>query len=88
MSKVLAFKLYNELSSYDQADYLSRITAQVHAVISSVISYYLMFYNCGDGKTFYNDDECYYKATPLAITCLCISFGYICFDLIIIIKDI
>jgi hypothetical protein len=88
MAKVIQFKLYNDLSTYDQADYLSRITAQVHALISSVLSYYLMFYMCGDGKTFFNDDQCYYNATPLAITSLCISFGYISFDLIIIMKDI
>ena len=88
MSKIIQFKLYNELSSYDQADYLSRITAQVHALISSVISYYLMFYSCGDGKTYFNSDECFYNPTKLTISLLCISFGYISFDLIIILKDI
>lgn len=88
MSKIIQFKLYNELSSYDQADYLSRITAQVHALISSVISYYLMFYSCGDGKTYFNSDECFYNPTQLTISLLCISFGYISFDLIIILKDI
>ena len=88
MSKVISFKLYNELSSYDQADYLSRITAQLHALISSLIAYYLMFYNCEGDQTYFNSDECFYNPTKLTISLLCLSFGYISFDLIIILKDI
>ena len=58
LEKIVKLSLYVELSSFEKANYLSRITAQLHAVISSVMSYYNCYYLCQGESNIFDDDQC------------------------------
>ena len=49
---------YLEMTSRDFHDYRMNINCFIHAVLATYFSVYCMFYTCGDGKTFFNDEEC------------------------------
>lgn len=55
LSKILNLKVYNEMSSTDKADFLSRVTAQIHALISSYWAYLVIFRQCESGLPLYAD---------------------------------
>jgi len=52
------------------------------------MAYHLIFNECGNGKTIFNDDFCFTQPSALANTILAISNGYLMFDFIIIFVEI
>jgi hypothetical protein len=88
LQNILKIQSYIDLKPEHQADYLSRITAQLHALVTCIAAYIILFYNCGEGKDVFNDTDCFFTPTWLSIYTLAFSFGYLSYDLYIIFMDI
>ena len=86
-------KKYTEMKSEKKADYLSRVVANIHAVLSciaAILSFYFTWYvlkitiNFSEsGKTTLNNDECMmtpYKFQNYALT---FSSAYIFYDIFV-----
>lgn len=55
LKNILKPKMFVDMTRKDQADFLSRITAQLHAIISTYFGYCLIFDYCQSGKPIYQD---------------------------------
>lgn len=89
LKNVIQVKLYIDMKPLDQADFLSRITAQVHAVIATYLGYQCIFNLCDHpSKDMFNDWECYVQEDPYALKVLMFSASFILFDMLIIFKEI
>lgn len=54
----ILYPKYSKLSTHDIHEYRSQWNAFVHATLATAFSIYCMFWTCGNGKTFFNDEQC------------------------------
>jgi len=86
---VIQLDYYKKMNWHDQADFLSRVTAQLHAAFSACGAYWLIFKSCDSAdQNIFTDSKCFNQFHPFAYELLAFSVGYITFDLIIILKEI
>ena len=47
---------YMKLNEHDKTDYRMQWNGLIHGILSTIWSLYTIFWTCGDGKTFMNDE--------------------------------
>lgn len=88
LQNILKPRLFLEMSRKDQADFLSRVTAQIHAVIATYLANNVIFKYCSSGLPLYVDNQCFIQGGFYPTIVVIFSTGYIVFDLIIILFEI
>eukprot|EP00347_Sterkiella_histriomuscorum_P009752 403340025 len=83
-------KIYQELSHEKKADYVSRIVANIHAVISTTLAFMIIFCTCDKGISFIVSDECLMHPSKFHSYVMVLSCGYLIYDTLVcffLIKD-
>lgn len=88
LRKVFRLKVFLEMDRLAQADFLSRVTAQIHAAISTYFAYRQVYGYCSSGLPVYQDTACFAHGGFYSTFVVIFSFGYVVFDLIIILTEI
>ena len=54
----ITYQGYMRLTLKERHEYRMQWNAFFHAIFATWFSIYCAFYTCGDGKTFFNDEQC------------------------------
>mmetsp|Transcript_2369 Transcript_2369/g.1701 ORF Transcript_2369/g.1701 Transcript_2369/m.1701 type:complete len:154 (-) Transcript_2369:393-854(-) len=84
-----SFKEFQEQNDRQRADFLSRINANLHAVIVTIWAVVAAFNTCEEGVVpFYYDFKCFDKPTSIHFKLVSFSLGYFWYDFIICVFKI
>lgn len=67
---------------------MSRVTAQIHAAISTYFAYRQVYGYCSSGLPIFKDYECFAHGGFYSTFVFTFSCGYVVFDLFIILTEI
>lgn len=76
----LNYEGYNRLPKKEKHEYRMQWNALIHSVFATFFSLYCMFLTCGDGKTFFNDEECRLKPRNSHVWTCFFTAGYLTVD--------
>ena len=71
---------YNRMPKKEKHEYRLQWNALIHSVFATIFSIYCMFFTCGDGKTFFNDEDCRVRARNSQVWCCAFTAGYLLVD--------
>jgi|688.fasta_scaffold259637_2 hypothetical protein len=76
---------YLKKSSVESYEYRSNILGVFHAILATLISFYCIFYACGEGNNFFNSEECAKNPRNITIFAAIFSGSYFLVDLILLV---
>jgi len=88
LRKVLKLNLYLDLDKNQRADFVSRITSEIHSIIGFVWAYHSIYLSCDSGKSIFDDAQCFCSPSQSVVMLTFFSSGQITYDLFICLYSI